>query len=121
VSRLILRGGMAALLLAVCGCAQTFDAAKLGVPVSLADSTQAAVQGTPFRVTKHPTFLLWGAVTVSQPNLEDILAGQTGAGVRITNLRIRIRARWPDLLVTALTAGIVSPRSVTFEGVVVGP
>ena len=121
MSRFIVRGGLAALLLAVCACAQTFDAVKLGVPVSLADLAQATVQGTAFRVTKHPTFLLWGAVTVSQPNLEDLLAGQTGAGSRIANLRIRMRARWPDLLVTALTLGLVSPRSVTFEGLVVGP
>jgi hypothetical protein len=30
-----------------------------------------------------------------------------------------VRARWGDLLVTVLTAGLISPRSVTFEGVVV--
>jgi hypothetical protein len=112
---------LAALLLAVCGCALAFDSTKLGVPVSLADSAQATVQGAPFRVVKHPAFVFWGMATASQPNLEDVLAGQTGAGTRITNLRIRIRARWSDVLVTVLTVGIVSPRTVTFEGVVVGP
>jgi len=42
-----------------------------------------------------------------------------GTGSRITNLRIKVRRRWPDLLITALTAGVISPRSVTFEGVIV--
>lgn len=117
--RFVLRGGWAALLLAVSGCALRFDTTQLGVPVSLAESAQTSAPGTSFRVTKHPVFLLWGAFTVSPPNLEDVLAGQVGAGARITNMRIRIRARWSDLLVTALTVGLVSPRSVTFEGVVV--
>jgi len=56
---------------------------------------------------------------VSQPNLEDVLAGQVGTGARITNLRIKVRSRWSDLLITGLTLGVVVPRSVTFEGVVV--
>ncbi len=56
---------------------------------------------------------------LARPNLEDVLAGQLGTGARIANLRIKVRSRWSDLLVTALTLGIVVPRSVTFEGVVV--
>ena len=55
----------------------------------------------------------------ARPNAEDVLAGQAATGARIVNLRIKVRSRWPDLLVTALTAGLISPRSVTFEGVVV--
>ena len=105
--------------LTLAGCALTFDATELGVPTSMAESAQAPPQGTAFRVTKHPTFLMWGLVGASRPNLEDVLAGQLGTGGRIANLRIKVRARWSDLLVTGLTLGFVSPRTVTFEGVVV--
>jgi hypothetical protein len=56
---------------------------------------------------------------VARPNAEDLLAGQLGTGARIANLRIKVRSRWSDLLVTAITAGAITPRSVTFEGVVV--
>ena len=105
--------------LAMSGCALTFDAAELGVPASLAESAQAPPQGTPFTVTKHPVFLLWGLTAAARPNAEDVLAGQAANGARIANLRIKVRSRWPDLLVTVLTAGLISPRSVTFEGVVV--
>ena len=101
------------------GCALSFDATELGVPASMAESAQAPVQGKAFSVTKHPVFLLWGLVTASQPNAEDILAGQVGTGARIANLRIKVRSRWTDLLVTGITAGLISPRSVTLEGVVV--
>lgn len=97
----------------------TFDAADFGVPTSMAESAQTPPQGTPFRVDKHPVYLLWGLAAAAQPNAEDVLAGQVGTGARIANLKIKVRSRWSDLLVTALTAGLITPRSVTFEGVVV--
>ena len=112
----------AGLLLLACtlsGCALTFDAGDFGVPTSMAESAHAPPQGTPFSVTKHPTFLLWGLAAAARPNAEDVLAGQVGTGARIANLRIKVRSRWSDLFVTALTAGLITPRTVTFEGVVV--
>jgi len=111
--------GLFVLALTVSGCALTFDATELGVPTSLAESAQSPPAGAPFRVTKHPVFLLWGLAGASRPNVEDVLAGQVGSGARIANLRIKVRSRWSDLLVTALTAGVITPRSVTFEGTVV--
>ena len=111
---------MLAFTLSVGGCALTFDASDFGVPTSMAESAQAPpVQGASFRITKHPTFFLWGLAAASRPNAEDVLAGQVGTGTRIANLRIKVRSRWSDLLVTALTAGFVTPRTVTFEGTVV--
>jgi len=101
------------------GCALTFDASELGVPTSMAEPAQTPVQGATFSVTKHPVFAFWGLVALSRPNAEDILAGQVGSGARIANLRIKVRSRLTDLFVTAITAGLFSPRSVTFEGVVV--
>ena len=113
------RATLLALALAQSGCALTLDSSHLGVPVSLAGAAAAPDSGVPFRVTKHPVYLVAGLLPVSQPNLEDVLAGQVGTGARIENLRVRVRSRWSDLLVTALTFGLVVPRSVTFEGVVV--
>ncbi len=115
----VIRAGLAALALTLSGCALTFDATDLGVPTSLAESARTPAQGTAFRVTKHPVFLLWGLAGASRPNAEDVLAGQVGTGARVANLRIKVRSRWSDLLVTGLTAGLISPRSVTFEGIVV--
>jgi hypothetical protein len=121
VIRSATRAGLIVLALTVSGCALTFDATDLGVPTSLAEPAQTPPQGESFRVTKHPVFLLWGLVAASRPNAEDVLAGQVGTGARVANLRIKVRMRWSDLLVTGLTAGLISPRSVTFEGVVVPP
>ena len=105
--------------LTVSGCALTFDATNLGVPTSMAESAQTAVQGEAFHITRRPVFLFWGLIGVSRPNAEDILAGQVANGSRVANLKIKMRMRLGDLIVTGLTLGIVNPRSVTFEGVVV--
>src|SRR6266480_3498243 len=105
---LVTRGSVLVLALALSACALTLDSAHLGVPVSLAGAAARAV------------YLLLGLVPVAQPNLEDVLAGQTGTGTRITNLRVKVRSRWSDLLITGLTLGFVVRRSVTLEGVVVG-
>ena len=122
MTRSIARAALLALVLAVSGCALTFDAAHLGVPVTMADPAAAdtGAGATPFRVTKHPVFLMWGLIPAGQPNLEDVLAGQVGTGASIASLKIRVRSRWSDLLITGLTLGVFTPRSVTFEGVVVG-
>lgn len=118
--RSIARAARCALVLVVSGCALTFDAAHLGVPVTMAEPAAADTGGTSFRVTKHPVFLMWGLIPAGQPNLEDVLAGQVGTGASIASLKIRVRSRWSDLLITGLTLGVFTPRSVTFEGVVVG-
>ena len=111
--------GLAVLTLGTASCAQTFDATKLGVPVTLAESAQNPVAGDTFRVTKHPVWFLWGLVPGASPNLQDVLAGQLGAGSRLANVRIHQRMEFLDIFATIITVGLVSPRSVTFEGVVV--
>lgn len=125
MTRSIARAGLLALALVNGGCALTLDSTQLGVPATLAEAAPTPdappVAGTPFRVTKHPVYLLWGLVPAAQPNLEDVLAGQTGTGARLAHLRVKVRSRWSDLLVTVLTAGVIVPRSVTIEGVVVPP
>jgi len=117
---LVSRGSALVLALSLSGCALTLDSTHLGVPVSLAGAAQRPDSGTPFRVTKHAVYMLLGLVQVAQPNLEDVLAAQVGTGARVANLRVKVRSRWSDLFITGLTLGLVVPRSVTFEGVVVG-
>ena len=113
------RAGLLVLALTVSGCALTFDATDLGVPTSMAESAQNPPQGEAFHITRKPVLLLWGLIGTSRPNAENILAGQVGTGSRVANLKIKIRMRLGDLIVTGLTLGLVNPRTVTFEGVVV--
>jgi hypothetical protein len=111
---------LVAIPLVLGGCAQTFDTRTLGVPVTMAAPAGAVPEGAAFQVTTHSVFLLWGAVPLRQPSLQKALAAQLVGGKGVANLRVRVRSRWSDVLLTVLTAGIVVPRAVTFEGVITG-
>jgi hypothetical protein len=109
------------LLLLTSGCAISFDATSLGVPASLANAAETPAVGTPFKVTSRATYAFWGLFRVSQPSLRKALAAQLVDGTQVADVKIRVRSRFTDLLITGLTAGLIVPRSVTYEGVVVGP
>ena len=108
------------LALVFSGCALAFDAETLGVPASVSASASEDIQGAEFEVSKKAVYFLFGALRATHPSLENALAGQLMDGSEIHNLRIKVRMRFTDFLLTVLTAGIISSRSVTFEGVVVG-
>jgi hypothetical protein len=100
------------------GCAQTFDASTLGVPATLASPAAEPAKGDRFSVTSRAVFALWGIARLKEPSLRKALAGQLGGGSGLADVKIRVRSRFSDLLITVLTAGLLVPRSVTFEGVV---
>ena len=106
------------LVLLLAGCAQSFDATTLGVPVTMASPSGQAPQGDRFRVGGKAVFGFWGLLRFREPSLRKALAAQLGGGAGVADLRIRVRSRWSDVLITGLTLGLVVPRSVTFEGVV---
>ena len=106
------------LVLSLAACAQTFDASTLGVPATLATAAGQPPAGERFSVSNKAVFGLWGIARLKQPSLRKALAAQLGGGSGVADVRIRVRSRWSDILVTLLTAGLIVPRTVTFEGVV---
>lgn len=101
------------------GCSLTLDATHLGVPATLASRADAPVNGTAFSVTGRAVYGLWGAVKFSQPSLQKTLAAQLVGGKEVANVRVRVRSKFSDLLITGLTLGLIVPRAVTIEGVIV--
>lgn len=114
-----------ALLLAwvvlVGGCGYTVDATDVGVPVQLSTAAADTAAGRDFEVTTRAVYGIWGLVPLRTPDVGDALAGQLVGGERIANVRVHVRSRWSDVLISALTLGIIVPRAVTYEGTVVGP
>lgn len=110
----------ALLLLLLTACAQTFDATTLGVPATMAAAAGENPQGQSFRTTSHTVHAFWGILSLSQPNLQKALARQLVGGQQITNLRIRAKSGFFDVLLTGLTLGLLAPRTVIYEGVVIG-
>ena len=116
--RLFRRGAAGLLALALVGCAETFDASSVGVPVTMASPAGQPAQGDKFSVTSHAVYGFWGMFRVKQPSLQRALSAQLGGGKAIADLKIHSRSRFFDILITGLTLGIIAPRSVTYEGVV---
>ena len=106
------------LLVLLSGCAHTFDATTLGVPATVASPAGQEPQGSRFSVSSKSVFSFWGLLRLKEPSLRKALAAQLAGGSGIADLRIRVRSRWSDVLITGLTLGLVIPRTVTFEGVV---
>ena len=102
------------------GCAQTFDATSLGVPVTMAAPAGEQPPGDTFKVNQSSVFAFWGLITLTTPSLEKVMATQLVGGRSISNVKIRIFSKWSDVLITALTLGVVVPRTVTIEGNVSG-
>jgi hypothetical protein len=100
------------------GCAHTFDATTLGVPATVASPAGQPAQGDRFSVGGKAVFGFWGLVRFKEPSLRKALAAQFAGGSGVADVRIRVRSRWSDVLITGLTLGLIVPRSVTFEGVV---
>lgn len=111
--------GLAALF-AAGACTQTFDATSLGVPATMAAVPGDTTQGTAFRTTAHTVHGLFGLVPISQANLRKALSRQLVGGQGISNLKIKTKSRWMDVLVTGLTLGLVVPRTVIYEGTIIG-
>ena len=114
------RGLSLLVMLSLAACAQSFDSATLGVPVSMAAAPGEAVQGTPFTTSAHSVHALFGLVTLTQPSLQKALARQLLGGQQVAQLKIKTRSRWSDVLFTILTAGILVPKTVTYQGVIIG-
>jgi len=96
----------------------TFDSTTLGVPVTLASPAGQPPEGSRFSVTSRAVYAFWGLARLKQPSLRKALAAQLAGGSGVADLKIKVRSRWSDILITALTAGLIVPRAVTFEGVV---
>jgi hypothetical protein len=119
LSALLRRAGAALMVASVLqGCAINFDATRLGVPATMASPVTQPAEGDRFQVTSRAVYGFWGLANVKRPSLQKALATQLAGGKGVADLKIAVRSRFSDILVTILTAGLVVPRSVTFEGVV---
>jgi hypothetical protein len=102
------------------GCAMTFDATKVGVPVTMASSAEAPAQGERFKVQSNAVYGLWGFATLREPSVERTLRSQLVGAKEIRDVRIKVKSRVGDAIISVLTLGLIVPRSVEMEGVVVG-
>lgn len=109
-----------AVLLPLTGCAMTFDGSKLGVPITMGSKAGSPAVGQHFKVSSGSIWVLWGSVPVKKPSLREPLGTQLVGGQSIEDVRITVHSKWYDVLFSVITLGIVTPRTVTLEGTIVG-
>lgn len=107
------------LVFAITGCSMTFDATRLGVPATMASAAGAPAEGQSFSVTSRAVYAFWGLAKLSEPSLQKALAAQLVGGKQVADVRIKVRSKLSDIIITGLTLGLIVPRAVTIEGVVV--
>ncbi|HWP38306.1 MAG TPA: hypothetical protein VNL18_12215 [Gemmatimonadales bacterium] len=116
--RVFTLAGLLGSTVAVSSCAHTFDARTLGANVSLASQPGTEPCAARFRRSQKAIFLIWGLIPASRPSLQNALAGQLTGQAEVRDLRISVRSRFTDLLFTGISAGLIVPRTVTFDGCV---
>jgi hypothetical protein len=101
-------------------CSMTIDATKVGVPVTLASDIDAPAQGERFDVSSTALWAFWGAVPVKRSSVRETLATQLVGAREVKDVRIHMYSRWYQVAISVVTLGVLVPRTVRAEGVIVG-
>jgi len=102
------------LIMGVVGCATIKMESKLEKPVSM-----TSLRGTPvrdFAVNTRAVWLFWGLIDLSVPEFDQIIGPYVADRAGIQKLEIKTQYGFLDLVVTALTDGIITMRTVKIEG-----
>lgn len=102
------------LITGVIGCATLTMKSKVDKPVSMTN-----MRGTPvrnFERNEKAVWLLWGLIPVSIPEVDDVVAPHVADRVGVQNLKITTKYSFLDVVVTTLTQGMLTMRSVKVEG-----
>ena len=110
-------------LVLLTGCATIqLEAPMLDKPISMsrkADTQKAHRTVRHFSRERRAVWLLFGAIPIYVPEMDEIVAKESSGQDAVTNLSITTEYDVLDILVRAVTQGVVYTRSITVEGDVV--
>ena len=98
----------------IVGCAAIPMQSNLDKPVSMTDMNETPVKN--FVSENKAIWLFWGLIPVAVPELDGVIVPEIAGHNGIQNMKITTAYDFIDLVVTALTDGIVTMRTVTVEG-----
>ena len=103
-----------ALAILVAGCATLPMESNLEKPVSMTGVTDE--QGEEFLEERKALWLFWGAMPLALPIVDEVIGPQVVDHTGVQNLKITTYSCPLDLIVTILTDGILTMRTVKIEG-----
>ena len=103
-----------ALIVMVAGCATLPMESDLEKPVSMTKMTDTPAKS--FSSSYRALWLFWGAISLSLPTVDGVIVPEMGDHNGVQNLKITTHNDALDFIVTMLTDGILTMRTVTIEG-----
>ncbi len=96
------------------GCATLPMESNIDKPVSMTEVKDE--KASVFVSNQKALWLFWGAFPVSLPTVDGVLAPQVSGHTGVQNLKVTTESGFIDLVVTILTDGILTMRTVTIQG-----
>ena len=103
-----------ALVVAFVGCATVPVKSKLDKTVSLTSMKGASIRD--FDIKHRSIWLLWGALPFSVPKVDEVVGPHVADRAGVQNLKVEPKFNIVDSLVTVLTLGIVTSRTISISG-----
>ena len=103
-----------ALVVAFFGCAIVPMRSKLEKTVSLTSMNRDVVRK--FDVNQRSIWLLWGLLPLTVPKIDDVVGPHVADRTGVQNLKIEPKIKVVDSLVTLLTLGIITSRTISISG-----
>ena len=103
-----------ALVIVVTGCATLPMESRLDKPVSMTKMTTAP--GKHFAVEKRAFWVIGGLAPLSIPEVDEVIGREVSGHAGVQNLKITTEFTAIDILINALTGGIIYARTITIEG-----
>ena len=102
------------LIVSFVGCATLPLESNLQKPVAMTQISNS--RGNDFVVTKHALWLFWGLISVSVPNVDEIIGPRVADYEGVQNLKITTQYGFVDFLLSAVTSGVIYSQTVTIQG-----
>ena len=96
------------------GCATIPMESNIDKPVSMTDMNKAPAKN--FVSANKAIWLFWGLIPVALPEVDGVIVPEITGHNGVQNMKITTQYDVIDLIVTALTDGILTMRTVTIEG-----
>lgn len=105
-----------AVIIAVAGCATLPMESNLKKPVSMTTIENNPTRTKEFFAEGRAIWLFWGLIDLSLPAFDEVIGPEIADHAGVQNLKITTQSTFIDVVVTGLTDGIVTMRTVTIEG-----
>jgi len=102
------------LVVSFVGCATLPLESNLQKPVAM--NKLSGSDGNDFVVTKQALWLFWGLIPISVPNVDEVVGPKVADHEGVQNLKITTEFGFINVLLSAVTSGVLYSQTVTIQG-----